>query len=75
MLKEGEEITLNGKLYKISQTESPKGHKACMQCAAVNGRPPCIEAFDYPESNDMFDLRICSKEVPEFCIPKLVELC
>lgn len=75
MFKENEKVTLNGKDYIISQIEWSKGPKACMQCAAVNGRPPCIEAFDYPESNDMFNSRTCSKEVPEFCIPKLAELC
>ena len=72
MLKEGEEITLNGKIYKISQTESPKGPKACMQCAAVNGCPPCIEAFDYPDNDDMFDLRKCMENMPEYHIPKRI---
>lgn len=73
MFKENEKVTLNGKDYIISQIEWSKGPKACMQCAVINGRPPCIEAFDYPENNDMFDLRMCSKEVPEFCIPKKVK--
>lgn len=72
MFKEGEEITLNGKTYKISQTESPKGHKACMQCAIVNGRPPCIEAFDYPDNDDMFDLHKCMENMPEYHIPKRI---
>lgn len=72
MFKEGEEITLNGKTYKISQTESPKGRKACMQCTIVNGRPPCIDAFDYPDNDDMFDLRKCMENMPEYHIPKRI---
>jgi len=73
MWKEDEVVNLNGKDYIISQIEWSKGPKACMQCASINNRPPCIEAFDYPESNDMFDSRACLKEIPEFCIPKRVE--
>ncbi len=74
MWKEGEVVNLNGKDYKISQIEWPKGHKACMQCASVNNRPPCIDAFDYPEKDDMFDLHKCIENMPEFYIPKIVKL-
>lgn len=72
MFKENEKVTLNGKDYIISQIEWSKGPKACMQCAAVNGRPPCIEAFDYPDNDDMFDLRKCMENMPEYHIPKRI---
>lgn len=75
MFKKDEIVNLNGKDYKISEVEWSKGPKACMQCASVNNRPPCIDAFDYPQDGDTFDSRKCSKEMPEFHIPKLAKLC
>jgi hypothetical protein len=44
-----------------------------MLCASTNGRPPCIDLFDYPEDKDTFGLRQCMDNMPEFHIPKLVK--
>lgn len=73
MFKANEIVNLNGKDYKISQIEWSKGHKACMLCASTNGRPPCIDLFDYPKDTDTFGLRQCMDNMPEFHIPKLVK--
>lgn len=72
MFKEGEKVNLNGKDYIIWNIKCSKGAKACKICTQINGKAPCIEAFDYPEKAGMFDLKECNKKVPEFCIPKKV---
>ena len=74
MFKPDEIVKLNGKNYRISQVEWSKGSKACMLCAGINNRPPCIDAFDYPEKMDMFNSRQCAMNMPEFHIPKLVKV-
>ena len=74
MFKADEIVKLNGRDYKISLIKWSKGAKACMLCAKINNRPPCIDAYDYPDKADMFDLHKCSQDMPEFHIPKLVRL-
>lgn len=74
MFKVNEIVNLNGKDYRISMIEWSKGYKACMLCARINSRPPCIDAYDYPEKMGMFNSQQCAKDMPEFHIPKLVKV-
>ena len=43
-----------------------------MFCQQVNIKPPCIKRFDYPESEETFDLRKCNEIVPKGTIPKRI---
>lgn len=70
MYKEGEKVNLNGKDYIISKCSFASGYKACMFCQMTNIKPPCVECFDYPDTNITFGLRECKENMPEGCIPK-----
>lgn len=75
MFKEGEEVELNGRNYIISPCNYAPRYKACQFCASVNIKPPCIESFDYPDSNTNFGLRDCVKNMPLGFIPKRLLQC
>ena len=72
MYEEGQIVELNGKKYEIQKCSYSSGYKACMFCQRVNIKPPCIERFDYPDKEGVFDLKQCKKNMPEFCIPRRI---
>lgn len=71
MWRQGQLVTLWGKVYRISKSAHNEKYKTCMLCQQCNMRTPCIDGFDYPEKTG-FDMRMCFKRLKPELFPKRV---
>lgn len=72
MWKPGQLVTLNGKLYRISESPKEEQYRICSLCQIQNMKPPCIERFDYPDKENTFGSMQCVENMPKTCYPRRV---
>lgn len=66
MWKNGQVVTIDNKVYRITKTDGGR-LKACYMCCGINRPIPCGGRYNYSGEEEKFWRGTCLEKVPEGC--------